>query len=109
MNDDLDPLLREDFLQPPTDFAQRVMNNLAAQIQPLPHHALHGASQPAPRVAQFPAWTRSRDSSKPVDWPRLRWLAARAGWLGGGLLGFVLGLDQLAAFVFGLWLAGAAL
>jgi hypothetical protein len=97
MNDDLDARLREDLLQPPTDFTQRVMSKLAAQIQPLPRPALQVAPQPAPRVTQFPAW------------PRLRWLAARAGWLGGGLLGFVLGLDQLAAFVFGLWMAGAAL
>ncbi len=103
MNDDLDALLREDLLQPPADFAQRVMKNLAAQIQPLPH----AQADSSPRLS--PPDARGRAPEGPAVWPRLRWLAARAGLAGGGLLGFVVGLDQLASFVFGLWLAGAAL
>jgi hypothetical protein len=83
--DDIDALLRDDLLQPPADFAERVMRRLP--LQPV-------ARQVFPRVDV---------------WRRMRWLAARAGLVGGGVLGFLLGLDQLAAFVFGLWLSGAAL
>ena len=113
MNDDLDAMLREDLLRLPPDFAQRVMKNLGAQIQPLPHaqanSSLHLSRQLSPPATQSSLWTRRRAPEGPAVWPRLRWLAARAAWFGGGLLGFVLGLDQLATFVFGVWLAGAAL
>ena len=88
MNDDLDALLRDPLLQPPADFTQRVMRNLPVSL---------------------PVQTIERRTPPPGVGLRLRWLAARAGWVGAGVLGFVLGLDQLAAFVFGLWLAGAAL
>ena len=118
MNDDgLDALLREELLQPPTDFAQRVMKNLAAQIQPSPHahsHA-HAHSSPhlSPQAAPRPVWILGQAPKGPAVWPRVRWLAARAGLVGGGLLacllGGVLGFTQLASFVLGVWLAGAAL
>ena len=38
-------------------------------------------------------------------WSRLRWFATATGLAGGGLLG----LSQLASFVFGLWIAASAL
>ncbi len=109
MNDDLDTLLREDLLLPPPDFTQRVMKNLAAQIQPLPHAQADSLPHLLAQAVQRPARHSGRAPEGRAVWPRLRWLAARAGLAGGGLLGFVLGLDQLASFVFGLWLAGAAL
>ena len=113
MNDDLDAMLRADLLRLPPDFAQRVMKNLGAQIQPLPHaqanSSLHLSRQLSPPATQSSLWTRRRAPEGLAVWPRLCWLAARAGLAGGGLLGFALGLDQLAAFVFGVWLAGAAL
>ena len=108
MNDDLDALLRQDLLQPPTDFTQRVMKNLAAQIQLLPHAQADSPPRVFAPAAQINQWTQRRAPQRPAVWPRLRWLAARAGLAGGGLLGFVLGLDQLASFVFGLWLSAAA-
>lgn len=114
MNDDgLDALLREELLQPPTDFAQQVMKNLAAQIQLSPH--AHAHSSPnlslhlSPQAAPRPVWILGQAPKGPAVWPRVRWLAARAGLVGGGLLGGVLGLAQLASFVLGVWLAGAAL
>jgi hypothetical protein len=109
MNDDLDALLREDLLQPPADFTQRVMKNLPAQIQPLPYATADSLPHLLAQAVQRPARHSGRAPEGPAVWPRLRWLVARAGLAGGGLLGFVLGLDQLASFVFGLWLAGAAL
>jgi hypothetical protein len=78
MSDGLDALLRSDLLCPPTDFAQRVMQQLPPQPQPQPR--------------------RNR-------WQRLRWLATATGLIGGGLLG----LSQLASFVFGLWIAASAI
>ncbi|MDR3371225.1 hypothetical protein [Rhodoferax sp.] len=82
MNDDLDTLLQDAGLQPPPAFTQRVML------------AIHQRTPtPAPaRVVHNP-------------WQRLRWLAAASGLIGTGLLG----LSQLASFVFGLWIASAAL
>jgi hypothetical protein len=80
MNDDLDALLQDDLLQPPANFQQTVMQRIAA----LP---LHAGAPSNPR------------------WQRLRRAAAAAGLIGGGLLG----LSQLAAFVFGLWLAATAI
>jgi hypothetical protein len=80
MHDDLDTLLQDDFLQPPPDFAQRVMRAIDRR-----------ALAPAP-TGRSP-------------WHRLRWLAAASGLVGTGLLG----LSQLASFVFGLWIASAAL
>ena len=109
MNDDLDALLRDDLLEPPSNFAQRVMDKLAAQIQPLPRARARSSPHLSPRPVHRPIWTLWRAPHGLAVWPRLRWLAARAGLAGGGLLGFVLGLDQLAAFVFGVWLAGTAL
>ena len=82
MNDDLDALLREDFLKPPTDFAERVMKSLPVQIHP---------------------------ESKPVFARRLRSLVARVGVASAAALGAAVGLAQLASFVFGLWLSAAAL
>ena len=82
MNDDLDLLLQNDLLQPPADFTQRVMQ----RVQSLPRSA-------------SPAQARA------VRWRRLRWLAAATGLVGSGLLG----LSQLAGFVFGLWVTAAAL
>ena len=108
-DDDLDALLRQNLLQPPTDFTQRVMKNLATQIQPLPHSHAHSSPHRSAEAAHLPLRTSGRARQRPAVWPCLRWMAARAGLVGGGLLGFVLGLDQLAAFVYGVWLAGAAL
>ncbi len=94
--DDLDARLHEDLLQPPLDFAQRVMKNLPVQV--------HASS--------FPAWTGTRPAAPRAD-QLLRWMAARAGLVGAGVvgvgLGIGLGLNQLASFVFGLWLTSAAL
>ena len=116
MNDDgLDALLREELLQPPKDFAQQVMKNLAAQIQPSPHaHApAHSSPHLSPHLSRQaalrPVWILGQAPKGPAVWPRVRWLAARAGLVGGGLLGGVLGFTQLASFVLGVWLAGAAL
>ena len=86
MNDELDILLQNDLLHPPPDFTQRVMQ----RIQSLP---------PSTSPAATPAQARS------VRWRRLRWLAAATGLVGSGLLG----LSQLAGFVFGLWLTAAAI
>jgi hypothetical protein len=80
MNDDLDVLLRDDLLHPPADFTRTVMQRVTAL--PLPGDA--------------PAYRR---------WRLLRRAAAAAGLIGGGLLG----LSQLAAYVFGLWLATTAI
>ncbi len=85
MNDDLEILLRTDLLRPPNDFTQRVMQ----RIQP---------RQYATTRTSIGLEERTR------RWNRLRWLAAAMGLAGGGLLG----LSQLASFVFGLWLASAA-
>lgn len=79
--DALDELLARDWLQTPPDFTQRVMQRLPWQAEP--------AGLARPRRA---------------FWQRLRWLLAAAGLLGSG----VLGLSQLAGFVFGLWLASSA-
>jgi hypothetical protein len=80
MNDELDTLLRNDLLHPPADFTRTVMQRVAAL--PLPGDAL-----PHPR------------------WRRLRRAAAAAGLIGSALLG----LSQLAAYVFGLWFAATAI
>lgn len=86
MNDELDMLLQNDLLHPPPDFTQRVMQ----RIQALPHSA---------SLAATPAQARS------THWSRLRWLATATGLVGSGLLG----LSQLAGFVFGLWLTTSAI
>jgi hypothetical protein len=86
MNDELDLLLQNDLLQPPPDFTQRVMQ----RIQSLPRSA-----SPAATPAQ----------AQSTRWRRLRWLAAATGLVGSGLLG----LSQLAGFVFGLWLTTSAI
>ena len=90
MNDDLDALLQDDFLRPPPDFSRDVMQ----RIEQLPRHA-HRAD--APGFA--PARTR------PSLWRRMRWLATVTGLVGSGMLG----LSQLAGFVFGLWIASSAI
>ena len=82
MNDELDTLLQDAALQPPPDFTQRVM----------------GAIEQRTLAAMPTRPTRS-------PWRRLRWLVAASGLVGTGLLG----LSQLASFVFGLWMASAAL
>ena len=79
--DALDELLARDWLQTPPDFTQRVMQRLPRQLEP--------AVSARPRRAR---------------WQRLRWLLAATGLVGSG----VLGLSQLAGFVFGLWLASSA-
>lgn len=86
MNDELDLLLQDDLLHPPADFTQRVMQ----RIQSLPRSA---------SPATTPVQARS------TRWNRLRWLATATGLVGGGLLG----LSQLAGFVFGLWLTTSAI
>lgn len=78
---DLDTLLQRELLQPPPDFAQRVLRQLPRQPIPV-----------AP-------------ARQPRLWSRLRWLLAATGLLGGG----VLGLSQAGGFVLGLWLGAAAL
>jgi hypothetical protein len=80
MNDDLDALLKDDLLQPPAHFQQTVMQRIAGLPQ-------HSGAPSNPR------------------WHRLRRTAAAAGLIGGALLG----LSQLAAFVFGLWLSATAI
>ncbi len=90
MNDDLEALLQDDFLRPPPHFSQRVMQ----RIQPLPRHT---------SLAYAPAFASARPL--PNLWSRLRWLATATGLVGGGMLG----LSQLASFVFGLWVASSAI
>lgn len=86
MKNDLDTLLQNDFLQPPPDFTERVMQ----RIQNLPQSASLSAT---------PAYAH------PTFWSRLRWIATITGLIGGGMLG----LSQIAGFVFGLWLAASAI
>jgi hypothetical protein len=88
MNDDLDALLRDDLLRPPTDFTQRVMQRIGQQTQ----------AQSTP-LAASPAGLRA------TRWTRLRWLLTATGLAASGLLG----LSQLASFVFGWWLVTAAI
>jgi hypothetical protein len=85
MNDELDTLLRQDLLAPPEGFSFRVMQG----IKPLP-------------LPFAPAAPRR---SKPSTAQALRRLALRLGLIGAGLLG----LSQVASFVFGVWLASSAL
>lgn len=86
MKNDLDTLLQGDLLQPPPDFTQRVMQ----RVQQLPQR---------PALSATPAKTRY-----PL-WSLLRWTATIAGLIGGGILG----LSQIAGFVFALWLTAAAI
>lgn len=79
--DALDELLVRDWLQTPPDFTQRVMQRLPSQAEP--------SVSAKPRRAR---------------WQRLRWLLAATTVVGSGLLG----LSQLAGFVFGLWLTSSA-
>ena len=85
MNNDLDALMQTDCLDPPDDFTQRVMQRIQLRRY---------AAQSTSIVA----------AERTGRWSRLRWLSAATGLVGGGLLG----LSQLASFVFCLWLAGAA-
>ena len=78
----LDELLTRDWLQAPPDFTRRVMQHLPRQSGP--------AALPEPSHA---------------GWRRLRWMVAATGLAGSG----VLGLSQLAGFVFGLWLTSSAI
>jgi hypothetical protein len=84
MNDDLDALLSQDLLQPPTDFSYRVMQG----IKPLP----------MPFQKAYPQYT-----SHPAH--ALRKLVISMGMIGAGLLG----LSQVVSFVFGVWVASSAL
>ena len=95
MTDDLDDLLKDDWLHPPPGFSQRVMQNLGVQNS--------GGPISPPWQSKPPIHAPKADTIS--VWHRLRWLAASAGLLAGGLLG----LSQLAGFVFGLWLTAAAL
>ena len=85
MNNDLDALLQTDCLDPPDDFTRRVMQRIQPQRYAMPR-------------------TSTKADERTGRWSRVRWLAAATGLVGGGLLG----LSQLASFVFGLWLAGSA-
>ena len=85
MFDEVDTLLQDDPLQPPPGFTQRVMRAIE-----------QGATAALPALPARPA-------RRP--WRRLRWLATAGGLVGTGLLG----LSQLASFIFGLWITSAAL
>jgi hypothetical protein len=82
MNDDLDALLIGNLLAPPADFTLRVMQS----VERLPRRTLWVKPQANPRRL-------------------LRRMAAAAALVGTGLLG----MSQLAGFMFGLWLASPAL
>lgn len=88
MNDQLDALLHDDFLRPPSGFTQRVMRRIEL-LAPLQSGSMS--------ATPVPPQTRR--------WNRLRWLLATAGLVASGLLG----LSQLASFVFGWWLVAAAI
>ena len=80
MTIDLEQLLREEMLEVPADFEQRMLRLLPGQ--------------PAPQ------WNNAPAGSPPGDRQQLlQWLA-----LAGGL---ALGVVQLAGFVFGIWTAAA--
>ena len=84
MDDDLDTLLKQDLLQSPAGFSYRVMQG----IKPLP--------MPFERY-------QPQLSIQPTN--ALQKIAMRLGMIGAGLLG----LSQVASFVFGMWLATSAL
>lgn len=86
MKDDLNTLLQDDLLQPPPDFTQRVMQ----RIQQLP---------------QRPSLSATSVKNRSPLWNLLRWIATMAGLIGGGILG----LSQLAGFVFAFWLTATAI
>lgn len=86
MKDELDTLLQDDLLQPPQDFTQRMMH----RIQQLPQHRSLPAAHAKP--------------PSPL-WNLLRWIATFAGLIGGGILG----LSQIAGFVFAFWLTATAI
>jgi hypothetical protein len=81
MHPDLESLLREDLIEVPDGFAQRIMAHVAV-----------GAPLPARSSAPRPAGSR---------WiALLQFLALAAGFSAGAL--------QLAGFMFGLWTAASA-
>jgi hypothetical protein len=86
MENDLDVLLQDNLLQPPSDFTERVMQ----RVQQLPQRALLSATS---------AKTRS------LFWNLLRLIATIAGLIGGGILG----LSQIAGFVFAFWITATAI
>jgi hypothetical protein len=88
MNDELDALLRDDFLRPPTDFTQRVMQRIEQQTQAPPTQLATSLARPRATL-----------------WTRVRWLLTAIGLAASGLLG----LSQLASFVFGWWLVSATI
>ena len=90
----LDRLLATPALAPPADFAQRVM-------QRIDHFERLRASTRLPE--RSPAHLPTGSSAS--RWPRLQQLSAAMAIAGAS----VLGLSQLLAFVFGVWLAGTAL
>ena len=121
MNDELDAMLRTDVLQPPPDFTQRVMKNLPMQIHASQLVGRTEARVTAPSDLSHAAPLESRPQIRPesrlVFRQRWRGLVMHVGWasarvLGLGLgaaVGAVVGLTQLASFVFGLWLSATAL
>ena len=84
MNNDLDSLLGQDLLKPPAEFSYRVMQG----IKPLP--------MPFEQAQPGRVW--------PAE-PALQKIVMGIGMVGAGLLG----LSQVVSFVFGVWLASAAL
>jgi hypothetical protein len=99
MNNDLDALLRDDLLRPPTDFTQRVMQRIEQQTQ--------GSLMPPVMQLVVPLVVPLAASStlpRVTRWTRLRWLLTATGLAASGLLG----ISQLASFVFGWWLVSAA-
>jgi len=86
MKDDLDTLLHDDLLHTPSDFTQRVMQS----VQQLPQ-----------RQTFFAAPARTRRHL----WNLLCRIVSIAGLIGGGILG----LSQIAGFVFAFWLTTTAI
>jgi hypothetical protein len=84
VNDDLDTLLSQDLLQPPTNFSYRVMQGI--KPLPMPFEKAHSTHISHPSLA-------------------LRKLVIGMGMMGAGLLG----LSQVVSFVFGVWVASSAL
>jgi|GEM_PF-1517292 len=84
MDDDLDTLLKQDLLQSPADFSYRVMQGIKPLPMPFERYQPQLAIQPTNALHK---------------------IAMRLGMIGAGLLG----LSQVASFVFGVWLATSAL
>lgn len=105
MTDDLDALMQTNLLHPPADFTQRVMQQVQ-QVHRVEATQLHG---PAATVL-----TVTTVATQPSRWHNMGWhntgqtvrqIAVALGLVGSALVG----ISQLVGFVFGLWLASAAL